>query len=605
MTSREHVVAVVQARMGSSRLPGKVLREASGRTLLAHLVQRLRRARTIDRIVIATTTSPADDELERAAEALGVGISRGSESDVLSRYAAAIAPLAIDTVVRVTADCPLLDEAEVDRVVGEYLIRKNSAEPADYVTNQAGNVRHIPRGLDVEVMSRSALERAQREATRPGDREHVTPYLYREPGRFRCVVTHYPYGDFSDLRLTVDTPEDLALVRALFEALGPDARFLEVAAYLRERPELKALNSHIEQKTVLGEDELRRKRIGGRLLLARADAGASIGFGHVARTSALLEAWVELGGLAELVGAGISGKARKRLEPVARVMEEALTPDALVDRARAVSAAAVVLDGYRFDAEEAALARARLPLLVWDDLAERVPNADVILNQNLGARPEAYAGARGRVLAGAAYLCLRSEFRASLEPSRAARRTETPVNRVLLGFGASDPAALGPRVAAALCRSLPVEVTVTVVVGPGVAASTREALADLGSQSANLEILEDPAKLTDVLSSATVAVLAAGSMAWEALTLGVPSLLVAVAENQRVVVAGAVAAEAAEDAGGPDPELEARVSKGVLTLLSRPDRRRELSERAARLFDGRGCYRVIDALLDAMERRRS
>ncbi len=605
MTLPGHVVAVVQARMGSSRLPGKVLREASGRTLLAHLVQRLRRARTIDRIVIATTTSPADDELERAAQALGVGVSRGSESDVLSRYAAAIAPLAADTVVRVTADCPLLDDAEVDRVVGEYLTRRSSAEPADYVTNQAGNVRRIPRGLDVEVMSRAALERAHREATAPGDREHVTPYLYREPGRFRSVVTHYPFGDFSDLRLTVDTPEDLALVSAVFEALGPDALFPAVAAHLREHPELKALNSHVEQKTVLGEDELRRQRIAGRLLLARADAGTAIGFGHVARTGALLEAWVELGGSAELVGTGIGGKARDRLERVARLMEAAPTPEALVERARAVSAAAVVLDGYRFEAEEGALSRARVPILVWDDLAERVPDADVVLNQNLGARAEAYAGARGRVLAGAAYLSLRSEFRASLEASRAARRAEARAVRVLVGFGASDPAALSPRVAAALCQSLPAGVTITVVVGSGVAASTRDALARLGSQAANLEVLQDPATLTDLLASSSVAVLGAGSMAWEALSLGVPSLLVAVAENQRVVVRGAVDALAARDAGLPDSGLEARVREGVLELLSRPELRRELSERAMRLFDGRGCYRVIDALLDAIERRRS
>ncbi len=162
------VVAVVQARMGSSRLPGK-LREAGGRSAARSPRAPARLARTIDQVVIATTTSASDDELERAAKVLGVGVSRGSESDVLSRYAAAVAPLAADTVVRVTADCPLLDHAELDRVVGEYLSRRESAEPADYVTNQAGNVRRIPRGARRRGDDRRALERAHREAAAPGD----------------------------------------------------------------------------------------------------------------------------------------------------------------------------------------------------------------------------------------------------------------------------------------------------------------------------------------------------------------------------------------------------------------------------------------------------
>jgi spore coat polysaccharide biosynthesis protein SpsF len=602
MSSRPRVAVVVQARMGSSRLPGKVLREAGGRSLLAHLLERLRRARSVDEILIATTTSPADDELERAARALGAGVSRGSENDVLDRFARAIEPLSADAIVRVTADCPLLDPAELDRVVGEFLSRRGDPDAPEYVTNQAGNVRRIPRGLDVEVMSRAALTRAGREATAPGDREHVTPYLYRVPGRFRVLVTHYPEGDYSDLRLTVDTPEDLALVQAVFDALGADASFPEVARYLRAHPEVAALNANIEQKTIKSEDELRRERIAGRLLVARADAGPGIGFGHVARTLALLEAWVELGGRAELVGTGVTGALRERLTSFAHLSEEAPSPRELVARVSAAGAAAVVLDGYAFGHEEAALARSPLPLLVWDDLGERVPDADVILNQNLGASAAAYPGAKGRVLAGAPYLVLRREFRSALAELTARPAAALAAPRVLVAFGASDPAGMSPRVAGALASRLRAGARVTVIAGAGVSDQTRAHLERLGSETENVTVLTDPPSMTPLLAESDLAVLGAGSLAWEALALGVPCVLVAVAPNQQAVVRGAVGARVALDAGPLDSAVEERVASLALELLSSGELRRELSERARRLFDGRGCFRVIDALLDAIKR---
>jgi len=589
------VVVIAQARMGSSRLPGKVLAEASGRSLLEHLLRRLAASRMAQATVIATTTNATDDVLEREARRLGAGVFRGSEDDVLARYLGAAAASRADVIVRVTADCPLLDPHEVDRVISEYLSRLGRSDEVDYASNQAGNERRIPRGLDVEVMSRAALERAGREAVATGDREHVTPYLYREPGRFRTLVSHYPGGDYSALRLTVDTPADLALVRAITAELGPDASLPAIAELLAQRPELAALNAGVAQKSIAGDDELRRARIAGRLLVGRADAGPSLGYGHVARLGALLEAWAAAGGSAVLAGAGLGGRLRQRFAETIAIVDEPLAPGALLERFP--QAAAVALDGYHFGPETERALRARKPLLVFDDLGERTPEGDLILNQNLGASADAYPDAPGKVLAGASYTLFRNELRVARNRERSAG-----ARRVLCAFGGSDPLTLSGSVARRLLEELP-DTRVAVVVGPAFSPAQRAELQRLAGIHAALELVEDPPSMAEVFASASAAVLGAGSSAWDALCLGVPCVLVAVADNQRPVLAGAVQAGAALGVGVAGSGTPGLVLDAIARLLDDAALAAELSERGRRLFDGRGCFRVIDALLDAIERR--
>jgi spore coat polysaccharide biosynthesis protein SpsF len=236
-------IAIVQARLGSSRLPGKVIADLAGDTMLARVVGRLRQARTIDDIVIATTTSPGDDRLVCEAERLGVGVYRGSEQDVLGRYLEAARAWHAGVVVRVTSDCPLLDPWVVDEVV-----RALRLSTCDYASNT--HTRTFPRGLDVEAMYLETLERIGRHATSAAAHEHVTSYLMEQPGRFsvRQVVAE---DDDSDLRWTVDTDEDLELVRALYAELDLGRTivpYLDVVDVVRERPQLAAINAHIAQK---------------------------------------------------------------------------------------------------------------------------------------------------------------------------------------------------------------------------------------------------------------------------------------------------------------------------------------------------------------------
>ncbi len=233
------VVAIIQARMGSSRLPGKSLAEIEKRPMLWHVIQRVKRAALVDRVVVATSTAPADDAIEKMCRENGVPCHRGSENDVLDRYYHAARAEKAAQVVRITADCPLIDPEVIDRVV-----RRFQRGDLDYASNAM--VRTYPDGLDTEILSFSALERAWHEASKNSEREHVTPYL--RSGKFRTANVENAL-EFSHLycRWTVDEREDLEFVRAVYGAFRGRENFLmeDILQLLRDQPELEKLNSQI------------------------------------------------------------------------------------------------------------------------------------------------------------------------------------------------------------------------------------------------------------------------------------------------------------------------------------------------------------------------
>lgn len=241
-------VAIIQARMGSTRLPGKVLRTLGRRTVLEHVLEGVRRATGFEGVVVATTDQAADDAIVAAARKSGADVFRGSESDVLSRYYFAAREQGADAVCRITSDCPLIDSA----VLTAMLARFNQPQPPrrpQLVTN--ARVRTFPRGLDAEIFSMAALTAAHEEAKQPHQREHVTPFLYENPQRF--PIDDYVYDrDLSHLRLTLDTDEDFALLTRIFtdeQMIDRDAIPLEtVVALLGKHPDWLELNAHIRQK---------------------------------------------------------------------------------------------------------------------------------------------------------------------------------------------------------------------------------------------------------------------------------------------------------------------------------------------------------------------
>jgi spore coat polysaccharide biosynthesis protein SpsF len=237
---RVTILAIIQARMSSTRLPGKVLKPIIGRPMLELQLERLRRARLIDTLIVATSDQPDDDPIATLCEQQGIGIFRGSLSDVLGRYHGALSAFGpADHVVRLTADCPLADPDVIDGCIVQHL-----ADGADYTSN--GVERTFPRGLDVEVMTAVTLERAHREATALDEREHVTMHLYRNQQTFQ--LSHFVQDrSLGSLRWTVDTPEDLEMVRAVYLALyagKPDFRQADILRLLLAHPEIAVINAN-------------------------------------------------------------------------------------------------------------------------------------------------------------------------------------------------------------------------------------------------------------------------------------------------------------------------------------------------------------------------
>jgi spore coat polysaccharide biosynthesis protein SpsF len=240
-------VAIIQARMGSSRLPGKVLAPVEGNSVLGHTVERTRAINGVDEVVVATTVAGSDDPVVGEAARLGVACTRGSEDDVLSRYVAAAETHGADVVVRITSDCPLLDPAVAARVVGTLHARLGAGEAVDYASNTLQ--RHYPRGLDTEAFTANALRRAHAMAHAAREREHVTLYMYEHPAEFALVPVRCG-ADHSGHRWTVDTEADLRLVREVYARLGSHGMFDmdDVLALIAREPWIAAINADVEQK---------------------------------------------------------------------------------------------------------------------------------------------------------------------------------------------------------------------------------------------------------------------------------------------------------------------------------------------------------------------
>jgi len=224
--------------MGSSRLPGKVMKDLGGQTVLHHVIDRVRLA--CENIVIATSDKPQDDQIEVEAKKCGAKVFRGSENDVLSRYYGAAVENKADIVVRVTSDCPLYDG---------WLLRDMLAyfKDEDYLSNSI--VPRFPRGLDTEIFTFAALEKAHKEAAQDYEREHVTAYIYQHPEKFK-IRGYKRQPDLSSMRWTLDTEEDWQMISAVYKALykGEIFKTADVVKFLIENPEIAELNAHIEQK---------------------------------------------------------------------------------------------------------------------------------------------------------------------------------------------------------------------------------------------------------------------------------------------------------------------------------------------------------------------
>ncbi|MBL8711115.1 MAG: UDP-2,4-diacetamido-2,4,6-trideoxy-beta-L-altropyranose hydrolase [Rhodospirillaceae bacterium] len=595
MTTIAKTAIIVQARLGSSRLPGKILQEIGGRSVLAHNIARLRDVPGTDVVVIATTDKPSDDPVAAAAQAAGATVFRGDEQDVLGRYLGAARLVEADVIMRVTSDCPLIDPD----ICGAVLALR-ATTGADYAANNMP--RLFPHGLDCEAFTRAALERAAVETSEPYDREHVTPWLRRTPGLKRANLTG-PGWPANQQRWTLDFPEDLAFFADLFAELPRDRilSWQEVLAWVGQHPALTLINARHRAPSAMAQDPT------APVAVFRFEAHARIGSGHAMRCSTLQTRLEGLGWrchwaiddvTAAFLGAAIPPGAHLRLaasDPVAQVDEIA----AAIGRCDVL-----VIDHYGVPAAFATAARRIAGQITYiDDLADRDMDADVILNTTPGFTAADYSARNprpARLLLGPDFALLRQQF-----PARRGARLQTlaqesigGIRRVLVAFGGVDPLD-GSGVALDMLAAH-YDGAIDVVLGSAAPHLTevKQQVARLGAR-ARLHV--DVADMAGLMAAADLVIGAPGTSTWERSCLGLPSLLIGIAENQRTnaavvadrgagLVAGFLTTQSRESVG-------AALAHAFREVLEVSARLRRMALAAAQLCDGRGGQRVTSALL--------
>ena len=586
------IVAVIQARMGSTRLPGKVLKPIAGKPLLWHIVHRLKRSTLIERIVVATSDNPRDDAIVDWAKENDVTVVRGPEDNVLARFARAAELLDADVIVRVNSDAPFLDSGFIDHLIGALL-----EQDGDYVLLEEG-AETAHEGVD--PFTRRALDKLMMDAADdPAAREHVTGYFKLHPDFVRIArAPAYPAFDRPGARLTIDTPDDLAFVEAVHERLAAtagEASLSDLLLLLEREPELRAMNAHVKQKPIVSH-------IGG-LALIRCDGGGGYGYGHVKRMVALAKALRDREGIGAMFAVNGTVDA---LEPIRAAGFEACLVDLAWDAeflSRLIAGRKPELlicdmrDGLG-KKELEALARNVSITAVIDDGSERRLAADVAYYPPV---PQAavldWTGSDCVARIGWEWALLGlTKAKLNVRP-RAARPS------LLVTMGGSDPFGLTLRAARALAKLDPV-FRARFVIGPGMehAAQTAKRIASLAP---HFETIENADDLTTEIAASDLALTAFGVTAYELAAYGVPALYLCLNEDH------ALSASAFERAGmgmslGVHSAIEDfDIASATWALIGDSARRRDMHAAGLMAIDGEGAVRIAADLAASLKQRRS
>ena len=545
---------ILQARAGSSRLPGKVLKPLGGKPMLAWIVERLRAMKRGGPLVIATSDKPADDAVAALGASLGVEVFRGSESDVLDRYYRCAKEKGFSTVVRATGDNPFVDPNEGDRLLELF-----ETKSWDYASAFPGFGSGLPSGVGLEIMTFAALERSWKEGKKPHHREHVNEYIQENPALFKQGVLKAPAEKTAPAAsLTVDTPEDFARAEKLY------------AAYQKERP---------GQSPPAAWAIAASPRIGFSTF-----ADHQMGMGHAYRClrlrDAFAAAWPGASFVFELEpgreGFDLIGKNRPG---EARPADHAGPWDVLVVDRLEVS-----------PAEMRSLKKGARVLVSLDDAGAGRWEADLAFNALYAAKAPKPAGSPAEARDGFDSLFLDPAF------SRI-KKTAGPVRRILLSQGGADTYGLVPKLLEGLAPWLKVNpgVAVEALIGPAFRHETElaAALAKCGGAASAARGTDD---MPALFAKADLAISGAGLVACELAAAGVPTLLVT-GERKELETAAALAARgAAIDLGYFDGEAPARVARAVEGLALDAGRRERLSASAQKAIDGKGLERLTSAL---------
>lgn len=575
------IAAIVQARMGSLRLPGKSLMELAGMPLVGHVIHRLKASRHIAAIVLATSTNQADDALAAWAAENGVRCVRGPEDDVLGRFALAAEACDPDIIVRVNADAPLIDAAFIDAMLDAMI-----AEDADFVMLAPGT-RALHDGVD--PMSRRALNLMLDEARDdPVAREHVTGWLKLNTHRIKVAhMTPDRAYDFEGARLSVDTPADAAFIEAVYDRLDAqagEASLTDLIGLLRRDRSLLAINGHVRQKSV---------NAASGTVLIRCDGGAEIGLGHVKRCLTLARALRDDQGFGVLFAMIGDDRAVGMVEAEGfrRAAKDASADERewIAGLARETGAAALVLDvRTSLSRADVTALRADLPLIVaLDDSSERR------LAAHLAVYPPVPQTRALSWPAGDTDLCIGWKWALTGgEPWRKPRRLESgrATLRVLVAMGGSDPQSLTLRAVKAVAAAGR-RVTPVVVIGPSM--PFPEGVADACQAAApDAEILFSPEAIMPIAAECDLAVVAFGVTAFECAHVGTPAIYLGLTPDH------AMSAQGFEDAGfginlGVAATLnDRRIVDALQTLVADPEKRRAMAAAGRLGIDGLGAERL-------------
>lgn len=586
-------IAIVQARMGSTRLPAKVLKEIAGWPLIKHVIHRLRGAKSINRIVIATTHNAADDALVTWLEKNEpeVAIIRGPEDDVLARYGLAVRAHDPATIIRVNADAPLIDGAFID-----HILRVMRTEETDFVMSLPGEPC-IHDGVD--VCSRRGFEILLREGgDDPVAREHVTAWFKAHQDRVR--VSHIRIPDpwrFSGARLSVDAPADVAFIETIYARLhaqAGEASLADLVALLRRDPALLAINGHVRQKSVVAQSGT---------ILIRCDGSPKLGYGHVMRMLALAEALRDAHGFGAVFAIAPDAEAQSRIAaqgfPVLTQppeLEEAAWLSALLAGG---APRALILD-VRTKLSRADVMRLRrigALIATIDDGSDRRLAADLsFLPPVPQARALLWRGAVGEALMGWQWT-----LQGAAPITRIARTPDAPL-RVLVTMGGSDPASQ-TLIAARAIAALGDAVEGTVVIGPGVIDADGLAAA-LAALSPRPRVVRAPETLAPLIAASDVALAAYGVTAFELASAGVPAILIALTDDHAQSASALDACGTAELAGLAGTLTSADLEARLRALIADPQRLHDMSAAGRTQFDGQGAARIAARITSALETRK-
>ncbi len=589
-----HVVAIVQARMGSTRLPGKVLKPIAGKPLLWHVLHRLKSCSTLNYTVVATSDNPRDDAIEAFCREEKIEIVRGPEDNVLARFQQAAQATKADIIVRVSADSPFVDAHFIDQLVTALI-----AQDGDYVVVEPGS---LCAHEGVDPFSRRALDKLCREAAEdPIAREHVSGYFKAHPDFVRIVhAAADPRLAHGGTRLTVDTPDDLAFIEALHQRLeskAGEASLADLLLLLEREPLLKAMNAHVRQKSLQSHSGL---------ALIRCDGGFTYGYGHVKRSLTLARALRDREGFGVIFALNGDADAARTLRDAG--FETVLLPALGKGNALNTLVAAKKPDMVICDAREN---------LARDDLVRRAEKLAVVAviddgsDRRLSATHAYYPpvpqvqrliwkGSKTIVRTGWEWALLGfdptnvSSKRMSLDAVRP---------RLVVSMGGSDPLDL-TRIAACGLAKITMPFGARFVIGPGFRNPARLAR-EIEAMSPNFETVQGLTDLGSEFASADLALVTFGVTAYELGALGVPALYLALNDDH------VLSASSFEQAGmgivlGLGRVLRAEdIARASWKLLSDDERRRDMRAASLNTIDGRAGERIATDLASALATARA